>query len=307
MHARALRAKRESKSVDFKRSFEPGAAADWCELIKDIVAMANTGGGAIIIGVANDGTSVDEESADRAMTIDSAVITDKLAAYTGVHFDAFTLELGDRGGHRVAVLSIDAATHPLVFERPGTYAVADNRQKTAFGVGTLYVRHGAKSEPATSADISRILERLLAKVRKDWLQGVRRVVNAPSGSAISVLPPGVQQSDDPNATPIRITTDPNAPEFRLIDPDVTHPLRATELLKTINESVHAEDRLNSFHILALRRLYDVDSNPRFFHKARFGSPQYSLAFASWLLEQYARDQRFFEATKEEYRRRRDAE
>ena len=37
---RAIKAKRESKYVDFKSSFEPASTGEWCELVKDIVAMA---------------------------------------------------------------------------------------------------------------------------------------------------------------------------------------------------------------------------------------------------------------------------
>ena len=44
----------ESGSVDFKASFDPKSTQDWCELIKDIIAMTNSGGGTIIIGVADD-------------------------------------------------------------------------------------------------------------------------------------------------------------------------------------------------------------------------------------------------------------
>lgn len=40
-----LAAKRESKHVEFKESFDPTASADWCELIKDVVAIGNSGGG----------------------------------------------------------------------------------------------------------------------------------------------------------------------------------------------------------------------------------------------------------------------
>jgi len=34
----------ESASADFKSSFDPQSKQDWCELIKDIVAMSNSGG-----------------------------------------------------------------------------------------------------------------------------------------------------------------------------------------------------------------------------------------------------------------------
>ena len=48
-------AENESGDLDFKASL-PTAPQDWCELIKDIIAMANSGGGLIVIGVNDDGS-----------------------------------------------------------------------------------------------------------------------------------------------------------------------------------------------------------------------------------------------------------
>jgi hypothetical protein len=36
---KALHAKRESKQVEFKQSFNPTSPGEWCELIKDLVAI----------------------------------------------------------------------------------------------------------------------------------------------------------------------------------------------------------------------------------------------------------------------------
>jgi len=41
----------ETDDLDFKEQFDPMSRQDWCELIKDIAAIANSGGGAIIVGV----------------------------------------------------------------------------------------------------------------------------------------------------------------------------------------------------------------------------------------------------------------
>ncbi|SRR5216684_7932635 len=47
----------ESATLDFKANLNPDSTQDWCELVKDIVAMANSGGGTIVFGVNDDGTS----------------------------------------------------------------------------------------------------------------------------------------------------------------------------------------------------------------------------------------------------------
>jgi hypothetical protein len=304
MGDKALTAKRESKTVDFKRTFDSESAGDWCELVKDIVAMSNSGGGSILIGVENDGSCPGDSCVPKVLELDPATITDKLAKYTGIQLDSFSIESGERAGQQIAIMSIRSAAMPLIFEKPGTYALNDGKQKTAFGIGTLYVRHGAKSEPATSEDIARIIERQLQRIRKEWLSGVRKVVNAPTGSSVSILSPDVRQSESSEATPIRITKNLAAPEYRLVDPDITHPWRQKEVIAEVNRSVQEAHRINSFHILAVRHLYDVDNDPRFFHKSKFAAPQYSPAFASWLLEQYVSDNSFFEKARDEYRRRR---
>jgi hypothetical protein len=286
-------AKNESKSVDFKSAFDPDCAADWCELLKDVVAMANSGGGTILIGVADDGQCMGRLSALKILQTDPAKITDKIAKYTGMQFDSFTINLVRRSGRKVAMVTIGWADPPMIFEKPGTYAVEDGKQqKTAFAAGTLYVRHGAKSEPARSADIARLMNRNIQRARREWLSGVKKVSMAPTGSTVSVLPRGVVQSSDPTATPIRITDDPGAPGYQLIDPDKIHPWRQKELLEELNKSLPT--KINTYDLLAIRRLHHIDDDANFVHKARFGSTQYSPAFAEWLLKQHATDPTFFQ-------------
>jgi hypothetical protein len=301
---RALAAKRESKSVDFKRSFDVDAPSDWCEIVKDLVAMANSGGGVVIIGAEDNGSAAPAGSASGILALDPARITDKVAKYTSVQFDGFEITEGIRHGQAVGLVVVESALRPLVFDKPGTYPVEDRKQKTAFSAGTLYVRHGAKSEPATSEDVARIIERVLHSQRKEWMSGVRRVVNAPTGSTVAVVPAGVRQSQDPMATPIRITNDLTAPEYRLVDPDTTHPFRQKELVAEVNERLPTGERINQFDIQAVRHLYAVEAEPRYFHKARFATAQYSPEFRDWLVGEFERDGDFFAKTRTELSRRR---
>jgi Putative DNA-binding domain len=304
MIERALQARRESKTVDFKRSFDPDNSGEWCELIKDVVAMANSSGGCVVIGVEDDGSIGPLGAAGPLLALDPARVTDKVARYTGVQFEDFGIAEGIRDGQAVGVLAVGPSTRPLIFEKPGTYPVAEGKQKSAFSVGTLYVRHGAKSEPANSSDLARILERAVQLVRKEWMTGVRRMVNAPAGSKLAVLPPGVRQSRDPEATPIRITTDPAAPEYRLVEPDATHPWRQKELLAEVSKALPDDVRINQFDIQAVRHVYAIDSEARYFYKGKFGSAQYSPEFRDWLVEEYRADSAFFWKAREEFARRR---
>lgn len=208
-------AKRESKYLDFKEKFDPKSSRDWCEIIKDIIAMANSGGGLIVIGVKDDG-SPSQENISAILNIDSAQITDKIAKYTGEQFDNFSIQEVDRNGYKTAVLQIGYATIPLVFIQPGTYDIGNGKQKTAFSQGSIYFRHGAKSEPGKSKDLKESIEKELERIKKSWFGNIRKVVTSPPTYKAVMLPPDARESDIASALPIRIVDDPNAPAYRKI-------------------------------------------------------------------------------------------
>jgi hypothetical protein len=51
---RAENARTESKLLDFKREFDISSPAHWCDIVKHIVAFANSGRGVVVFGVNND-------------------------------------------------------------------------------------------------------------------------------------------------------------------------------------------------------------------------------------------------------------
>lgn len=204
---RAILAKRESKRIEFVEKFDANQAKDWCELVKEIVAMANSGGGIILIGVRNDGSSFGED-VSAILQVDPAHLTDKIAKYTGEQFDEFTISEADRGGCKVAVLGIGSTSIPMIFTRQGAYDVGGGRQLAAFAKGSVYFRHGAKSEPGNTVDLRKSIERELTRVRKGWLRNIRKLIYAPSGE--------VMESELGGAHPIRVVDDPNAPAYRQV-------------------------------------------------------------------------------------------
>jgi Putative DNA-binding domain/EC042_2821-lke REase len=76
----------ETAELDFKSKFEVADAGDWIEIIKDIAAFANSGGGTILIGV-NDDDAPSGADVARALAIDPADLTNRTYKYTSTHFD----------------------------------------------------------------------------------------------------------------------------------------------------------------------------------------------------------------------------
>lgn len=303
MLEKAKNAKRESKYIDFKERFDVNSPQDWCEIIKDIVAMANSGGGVILIGVRDDGAPSGFDIAP-ILNIDSAKLTDKIAKYTEVQFSDFEITEIDKNRYKTVALLICGVSVPMVFIRPGTYDIGGGRQQTAFGRGTVYFRHGAKSEPGDSNDIRRVIERELERSRKSWLGNIRKVVKAPAGYRVQLLPPEIIASTQPIATPVRIVDTPTAPAYKIVGPDRTHPHRQKEVVHLVNERLSGKKTINAYYVLCVRRVYKIDeTKPQFYYKSKFASPQYSDAFVDWLVKRYGDDPLFFDKAREKCRGR----
>jgi Putative DNA-binding domain len=209
---RALKAKRESKRIEFKRGFDASSPGEWCELIKDIVAIANSGGGIVVFGLDSVGAPTGE-SVQQISAEDPANIANKLAKYIGTPtFEFESVEL-KKQRHDLHALVIFRAAIPHVFQKPGTYDIGGGKQKSAFGVGTIYFRHGAKSEPGNSDDIRNVIEYEVDAIRKSWIRGVRHVVQAPAGSEFVVIEKSDQETKEARSQPtavVRTTKDPSA-------------------------------------------------------------------------------------------------
>ena len=288
----------EAADLDFKSTFDVNADGDWLEIIKDIAAFANSGGGTLLIGVNDDGTP---SRADLAgiLGIDPADLTNKIYGYTGSHFHNFKIKECEKAGHKVCSVTVSSAHIPLVFTRVGTYERKPGKQKTVFSVGTVYFRHGAKSEPGTSEDLRAFLDREVDLIKRSWLEGISKVVEAPTGSCIVVLLPDTQPTGPSGAIPLQLTNDPNAPAYFVPPIDITHPFRLKEVVRETNVRLVGKKSVTSHDILCVRRVYPVQNNIKFFYKQNYAAPRYSQAFVDWLVQMYSEDAQFFEKTKEQ--------
>jgi len=290
----AAAASAESARLDFKSRFDPSSAGDWCEVVKDIVAMANSDGGCLVFGVNDDG-SLSGWDPRPLLTLDVARVTDKIAQYSGVQFASITIRAAQRAGASIAVLGVEEAPVPIVFTNPGTFAIAGDKQKTAFGRGTLYVRHGAKSEPATTQDLREKIDRRRREERESLLTNVRKVFEAPLGQQVVVVPLDTTAKSSSTPVAVRLTSDPAAPAYRPTSPDETHPHRQREVVAGVNAKLDGRVKINGHDVQCIRKAHNVDaSRADFSQKRRFGSTQYSDQFMDWIVSQFEADSAFFD-------------
>jgi len=297
---RAKETKKESKRIEFKEKIDVNSTGDWCEVIKDIVAIANSGGGIILFGVKNDGNYANTDISNIFM-YDAANITNKIAKYTGVQFSEFEMSKVDWDGNEIVMLGIEGVSSPMVFKIQGNYTNEKGKQCSAFSAGTIYFRHGSKSEPGDSDDLRQFIERQIKNTRKSWFSNIRKVVEAPVGSQVKVL---IQEPKGPNSNnskQIRLVDDPNAPVYRKIDYDETHPYRQKEIIQIVNEAIGEKYQVNQHDLLCVRKVHKVSNNPLFYHKPKFATPQYSQSFADWIIEQFNKDHLFFYKARESLR------
>jgi hypothetical protein len=186
-------AKKEARQVDFKEQFDPTSAVDWSNIVKDMVAMANSGGGILVFGLADDGSTA---SFDKkvVLRLDPATISDKIYSYTGENFSDFKIIEIKRGRTTFTSILISESETPIVFTRNGVDAPVKGKQKPIFLKGSLYFRHGAKSEPADTSDIRQAFDKKLSKTRKSWFEGVRKIssIGASDEIIISKKNPALQ-------------------------------------------------------------------------------------------------------------------
>lgn len=293
----ALAARGETAQIDFKESFDPDSTEEWCEVVKDLVAMANTGGGIILFGVSDEGETADFDPSG-VLAIDAATIVDKIHKYTGCQFEGVQLFEVMKDGERVAAMRLHGCNPPMVFIKPGGYCASNGKQKQAFQKGTVYFRHGAKSEPGTRDDLRACIERKVEELRDGWLENIRKVVEAPVGSQIVLMPP-----DQTNGTltemPIRVVEGDtgDVPAYHKVNPDVTHPYRQTELVDEINKRLPDDVEINRYDVQCINAVHDMKSNSTYCHEPRYGSTQYSEAFIDWVLDRYQTDEEFFDANR----------
>mgnify|MGYP005856549659 CR=1 FL=1 len=283
----------ESDLLDFKREYTPEKkAAFWAEIVKDIVAFANTRGGIIVFGVEDNGRSSGIDCS-KLLELDNASLTDQIRKYTAYNFKGLSIIRIIRGELVLPAILVEPLSVPMVFTKVGTYEYEEGKQKTAFSQGTIYFRHGSKSEPCTRDDIAEKIASELERIREEWLGNIRKVVEAEPGSKEIVT----QTYGHTSSGMLRITRDPNAPVARLPKLSDGYPHRQDDVIKAVNSRLKDSAQINTHDIQAIKIFESIgsDNSPQFMHKPHeTSSPQYTEEFIDFIVEQFHQDEDYFQ-------------
>jgi hypothetical protein len=169
----------ESAKLDYKSEYDPSNTTQRVKLVKHVLAMANTVGGYIVIGVDDDGCrrGLDQPELEK---IDEAIVRSQIAGYASVPIPIFVAK-----GIEVDNLSFAIVTVLPVMDTIVVAAAEGNcPEKTLFRKGDVLVRHGSASERWTPSDADFILRKILSGRKEEWLrefgQDLRRLVGLPA-------------------------------------------------------------------------------------------------------------------------------
>jgi hypothetical protein len=283
--------------LDAERIFNANSEHDWLILIRDIAAIANSGGGQFMVRLAN-GQPSDDSAGTRAVTLSSSDLVARLAQFTDSRFADIQIRMVEPDTSAV-IVQIGRTAVPIVFTKSG--CVVDPSEPTkhsdVFPAGSFFVQHDGRIEPGTSADLRASFGQQMENARRRWLASIRRIMNRP----IDLEKPQVRHGMDaaresrgePVLKPVRIVTDPSAPVLQPQDVDRLYPLRQKDLMRELNRRL-GRRAVNSYDIQAVRRQHRLDERPDFVFHLPGAGRRYSPAVAEWILDQQQRDPAFFQ-------------
>jgi hypothetical protein len=187
----------EGSHKDYKSSYKWRSSKAKLELIKDVVAIANAGGGTIVFGH----DEIDPCGIDAATTkaLDSARVAAQVQSYIRPARIQLSHEIEEvREATFQVSLHIGEAEIPIVMARAGFWAGANTKVDNAiFREGDIWTRHSSSNQRATYEDMRRWFMQARSKERADVLDRITTLVNLPEGSTIHVLSHSGSPIDSP--------------------------------------------------------------------------------------------------------------
>lgn len=187
----------EGKTTDYKLKFDPTNAKQKLAVAKDLIAMANSGGGKITVG--RDETSTPGISLQATKALDSA----KLADFIQNQISPAQVDISHsfkklKNGKYLAIIEVDSVEVPLVMAKDGAWKGMDPKKgKPLFRKGDIWVRHSSKTERISYEDLRRWMALARQAERDQVLDRITTLANLPEGSSLEVVSPSGLAIDSP--------------------------------------------------------------------------------------------------------------
>ena len=286
----------ETAGVEFKSAADIGDRRFWPQIVRSVVAMYNSGGGAIVFGLDSVGKPVGGDLA-AIRKLDPIQVSDKAKHYTDCPIpDVLCMEF-EKDGAKYPGWVIPAGLIPLPFSRPGDVHTGQGKPEKLFYTGQIYVRRGAASVPMDAGDMAVMAERIRTAARKEFAEQIGQFAVVPEGHTIQVLPPGAVVTASTSNNAVRLTNDPTAPSAVVLDKFTTHPHRQRELVSRLANRIHG-CRANGHDIVCIRKVFASEIEAKgYVYMPPHSSPHYADEFVDWIAGRIEDDPAFFEKTR----------
>jgi hypothetical protein len=239
--------RKEPPEVEFKLDFD-GSNASWLDVLKHLLAMANSGGGTLVFGVDRDGNRRGLATS-LLVTFDPANVTNKLRKYCPASITTAYREL-PLGEQRFGFLLVDPCNSIGVFESDGTFQSPEGKPGRCFVRGVVYVRVPGSTREANQRDLDDLVHRISERHMSAFLARIERIAKVPAEAeliatngqdqtrgvvitkrnnpAVIIRPEAEATTAGPDSLPISVTVRPDDPEAIPVTeiPDVSVPFQS---------------------------------------------------------------------------------
>lgn len=205
----------ETAYVDFKESFNTYEQREWLNIIRDIVAFANTCGGYIVFGIKDktfELVGIDEK--DWKQLIDPDNIHKKVNAYIQPPLISLTSKKITSDGRSLVLVHIPESvgnTHIVVKE--GKFKDNSGKEIIRLRKGEIYVRRSGSSQIIEPIDLDAIINRRINYFKDNLLNKISKIVEAPVEHEVLIIARGQEEinteerkyvlSNAPDAIPVK--------------------------------------------------------------------------------------------------------
>jgi hypothetical protein len=196
----------EEDRLDYKTEFNfAGNTKDRIELVRDVVGMANTDGGYIVLGVREitNGTAKRYEpeglTSEQCNALDISKLRQQVESFISerLNIQLQIHSLSEFDDKQFALIYIPPSPHkPIIIERDGTHMNASTgKNETLFRSGDILVRKGASTSRGDQSDMRRLFSEIRQREKSQWteeildihslVQRLDKLINLLSGSITS--------------------------------------------------------------------------------------------------------------------------